>query len=101
MSRSFVDKARVKLDDISCVKTQFIYRRPSVHPFIHPSDNFKRYKTKRYPKISILKLEKLVKTSEFVIFRFYFKIIIRLKAMLHGAIFLATCNAILLLRDVN
>ena len=24
-----------------------------------------------------------------------------LKAMLHGAIFLATCNAILLLRDVN
>jgi hypothetical protein len=23
------------------------------------------------------------------------------KAMLHGAIFLATCNAILLLRDVN
>jgi hypothetical protein len=25
----------------------------------------------------------------------------RLKAMLHGAIFLATCNAIILLRDVN
>jgi hypothetical protein len=25
----------------------------------------------------------------------------RLKAMLHGAIFLATCNAILLLRDVK
>jgi hypothetical protein len=25
----------------------------------------------------------------------------RVKAMLHGAIFLATCNAILLLRDVN
>jgi hypothetical protein len=24
-----------------------------------------------------------------------------LKAMLHGAIFLATCNAILILRDVN
>ena len=26
---------------------------------------------------------------------------VRLKAMLHGAIFLATCNAILLLRDVK
>ena len=26
---------------------------------------------------------------------------IRVKAMLHGAIFLATCNAILLLRDVK
>ena len=26
---------------------------------------------------------------------------IHVKAMLHGAIFLATCNAILLLRDVN
>jgi hypothetical protein len=25
----------------------------------------------------------------------------QVKAMLHGAIFLATCNAILLLRDVN
>jgi hypothetical protein len=26
---------------------------------------------------------------------------VSVKAMLHGAIFLATCNAILLLRDVN
>ena len=29
------------------------------------------------------------------------KIAAHVKAMLHGAIFLATCNAILLLRDVN
>jgi hypothetical protein len=29
------------------------------------------------------------------------KCVLNLKAMLHGAIFLATCNAILLLRDVN
>ena len=35
-------------------------------------------------------------------FSAFFAYLLRtLKAMLHGAIFLATCNAILLLRDVN
>jgi hypothetical protein len=32
---------------------------------------------------------------------FVWKLLESLKAMLHGAIFLATCNAILLLRDVK
>jgi hypothetical protein len=42
-----------------------------------------------------------------ILFQFYRKTFLRsvhtktLKAMLHGAIFLATCNAILLLRDVK
>jgi hypothetical protein len=35
-----------------------------------------------------------VKSTTFIVF-------LSVKAMLHGAIFLATCNAILLLRDVN
>ena len=45
-----------------------------------------------------------VRTNRAIVFKVYVSYCSntgQVKAMLHGAIFLATCNAILLLRDVN
>ena len=50
-------------------------------------------------KTTVNEIKNLSKMSDISLLQA--KLFQELKAMLHGAIFLATCNAILLLRDVN